>query len=211
MPVGSVVLVIAAVAALFGLLHRVLDRMGLTDWGAALWIAFIIGGSYVNVVVIRAPELRVNIGGALVPLLLAAFLIRRADTSVERGRAVMAAVLTGVLVFGLGKLLPEDPGTMVIDPLWAFSLTAGIVAYLLGRSRRSAFIAGTLGIAVADVLQYAEVVTRGLSGRIWLGGGGAFDAAIVAGIIAVGTAEIVGEVRERLHRRERISSEGGRT
>lgn len=208
MPVGSVVLVIVAVAALFGLLHRVLDRMGLTDWGAALWIALIIGGSYVNVVVIRTPELRINLGGAVIPLLLAAFLVRRADTGVERGRAVMATLLTGILVFGLGKLLPEDPGAMLIDPLWAFSLTAGIVAYLLGRSRRSAFIAGTLGIVTADAIQYAEVVTRGIGGRIWIGGGGAFDAVIVAGIVAVGVAEITGEVRERFHRRQRVTSEG---
>ena len=207
MPVGSVVLVIVAVAALFGLLHRVLDRMGLTDWGAALWIGLIIGGGYVNLVLVRTPELRINIGGAVIPLLLAAFLLRHADTGVERGRAVMATLLTGVLVFGMGKLLPDDPGAMLIDPLWAFALTAGIVAYLLGRSRRSAFIAGTLGIVTADLLQYAEVATQGLRARIWIGGGGAFDAVIIAGIVAVGVAEIVGEVRERFHRRQRVTLE----
>ncbi len=209
MPIGSILLITLTVAAVFGLLHRVLDRMGLTDWGAVLWMALIFGGSYVNLVVVRDPELQVNAGGALVPLILGVYLLRRADTGAERARAVTAVVLTGVLIFFMGRLLPDDPDTMIIDPLWIFPITAGLVAYLLGRSRRSAFIAGTLGIVVADLIQYGEMIARDIPGRIWIGGGGAFDAVIIAGVIAVGVAEIVGEVRERISR-QRVAEGGTR-
>ncbi len=199
MPFGSILLLIVSVAVLFGLLHRVLDRMGLTDWGAILFIALIVAGGYVNIVLISEPELRVNAGGALVPLFLAVYLFRRADTRTERARLLVATLLTGAAVFILGRVLPEDPGDMWVSPLWLFSLSGGLIAYVLGRSRRSAFAAGTMGIIVADVLQYAEIVALGLPGRIWLGGGGAFDTAIIAGVVAVGVAELVGEIRERLH------------
>ena len=34
-----------------------------------------------------------------------------------------------------------DPENVVLDPLYVYPIVAGIIAYLLGRSRRSAFIA----------------------------------------------------------------------
>ncbi len=200
MPVGSIILTIVAVAAFFGLLHRVLDRMGLTDWVAVLWIAAIVAGSYFNFSVGRYPQLSVNAGGAIIPLVFCVYLINRADTSTESLRAVFALIITGVFIFGLGKILPADPHEMVIDPLWAFGVAGGIVAYLLGRSRRSAFVAGTMGILVADLIHFGELVMRDIPGRVWLGGGGAFDAVVIAGVVAVFLAEIVGEVRERFAR-----------
>jgi len=209
MPLGSILLVVVSVAILFGLLHRVLDRMGLTDWAAILWVVLIIVGAYVNIIVISEPELRINAGGALVPFLLAVYLFRRADTQTERARALVAALLTGVGVFILGRVLPDDPGEMWVSPLWLFSLSGGVIAYVLGRSRRSAFVAGTMGIVLADLLQYVEMLARDLTGRIWVGGGGAFDTVIIAGIVAVGFAELLGEIRERIHR-GRAATEGVR-
>jgi len=200
MPVGSILLIVIAVAAFFGLLHRVLDRMGLTDWVAVLWIAAIVAGSYFNFTAGRYPQIRVNIGGAVIPAIFAIYLINRADTGSESLRAIMALLITGVFVFGLGKVLPADPHEMIIDPLWAFGAAGGIVAYLLGRSRRSAFVAGTMGILVADLLHLGELMVTGIPGRVWLGGGGAFDAVIIAGVVAVFLAEVVGEVRERFAR-----------
>ena len=205
MPAGSILLIVVAIAAFFGLLHRVLDRMGLTDWAAVLWIGAIVVGSYFNVSLGMEPQLTVNVGGAVIPVVFAVFLISRADTQVETARAVVALFVTGTFVFGLGKILPEDPHAMIIDPLWAFGLAGGIIAYLLGRSRRTAFLAGMLGVLVADLLHFAELIALDISGRVWLGGGGAFDAVIIAGIIAVFLAEVVGEFRERLAQRAGVS------
>jgi len=207
MPIGSILLVIVAVAAFFGLLQRTLDRMGLTDRATVLWIAAIIAGSYLDLPLIAQPELRVNVGGGLVPLVLAGYLYTKAAPGWERNRAILAPVGTAVVVYALARLLPADATDLYISPLYVYAIAAGTVAYLLGRSRRSAFIAGTVGVVLTDLFHYIEIVARDLPGRTWVGGAGAFDAVIVAGVLAVGLAEVVGEFRERLVRLPRDGGE----
>jgi hypothetical protein len=85
---------------------------------------------------------------------------------------------------------------MFIDPMIAFSILAGIVAYIFGRSRRGAFIAGIFGVVISDIIYALGVTTRPIGTVI--GGAGVFDAAIIAGVIGVALCEIVGETRERL-------------
>ncbi len=88
---------------------------------------------------------------------------------------------------------------LLIDPpLWLFSIIAGIVGYLAGRSRRAAFIAGVLGIFIVDLIHLVRAVAMATPTRIVLGGAGVFDGMVVAGLIAIGLAEFVGEVRERV-------------
>jgi uncharacterized membrane protein len=79
-----------------------------------------------------------------------------------------------------------------------FSIVAGIVGYLSGRSRRASFIAGVLGLLVVDLIHFAQALLSNMPTRVVLGGAGVFDAMIVSGLIAVGLAEFVGETRERL-------------
>ena len=75
---------------------------------------------------------------------------------------------------------------------------AGIVGYLAGRSRRAAFIAGVLGILLTDVVHAVRARMANMNTTTVLGGAGVFDAMVIAGIIAVALAELVGEARERL-------------
>lgn len=200
-PIGNVILVILGVSVYFGLLHGVLDRMRLTDRAALAAILAIIVGSFVTVPVIRgANELSINVGGAIVPIAVAVYLIVTADQTGERVRALVAAVLTGAAIFAVGKVVPVDePGVGVIDPLYIHGLFAGTVGYLSGRSRRAAFVAGSLGTVAADIAHYLEVSARGLTRtRTALGGAGAFDLTVVAAVLAVALAELVGETREFL-------------
>lgn len=200
-PIGNVVLVILGVSVYFGLLHGVLDRMRLTDRAALAVIVAIIIGSFFTVPVIRgANELSVNVGGAVVPVAVAVYLIVTADQTGEKIRAAVAAVLTGAAVFAVGKVVPVDePGFGVIDPLYIHALFAGTVGYLSGRSRRAAFVAGSVGTVLADIAHYLEVSARGLARtRTALGGAGAFDVTVVAAVLAVALAELVGETREYL-------------
>lgn len=217
LPIGSILLVVVAVLIYFGLAERVLDRMRLTDRTALGFLLLIILGSFLNIPVARNPELIVNVGGALVPLALVIYLIAGADTSRERGRAVLGAFTTGAAVYGLGKLMTAGPEAVsYIDPTYVFGIVAAVVAYLSGRSRRGAFVAGTMGIIIADLATHGEMLIRRVPGRTWLGGAGAFDATIVAGVLAVLLAEIVGETRERLqggprggeHRERRLGTPG---
>ena len=79
-----------------------------------------------------------------------------------------------------------------------FALLAGLIAYLAGRSRRSAFIAGTMGIVLTDIIARLEVALTGGRTTTVIGGAGIFDTVVLSGIIAVGLAEIIGEGREFL-------------
>jgi hypothetical protein len=77
-------------------------------------------------------------------------------------------------------------------------LLTGVVAYLIGRSRRLAFIGATLGVVLVDLAHAAEAVVKNLSSPTRIGGAGGLDTLIIAGIIAVALAELIGESRERL-------------
>ncbi|MHB0884940.1 MAG: DUF1614 domain-containing protein [Bacillota bacterium] len=214
LPIGMVTLIVVAVLIYFGLAHRVLDRMYLTDRGALVFIVLMIVASFFNFTLVRTPpQLIVNVGGALFPLGLAVYLIWRADTTVEKVRAVLSAVITAAVVYVAARLLPAEPTqNTVIDPTYLFAIVGGLVAYIAGRSRRSAFIAGSMGILLADLAQYVEITVRGIPGRTWLGGAGAFDSGIIAGVLGTFLAEVIGETREALQggpRDERGGRGGG--
>lgn len=193
---GLVVLLALAALVFFGLAQRTLDRMRLTDTQALLAIALMIAGSYVSLPLFGQSS--VNVGGALVPLGLIVYLLVRAGTGRERGRAVLAAVASGIAVTVVNSLFEGGPHgaagrQLPIDPLWLSGIVAGLVGYLAGRSRRSAFIAGVGGVLLSDVYTLFTSPSPTM-----VGGAGVFDQVVIAGVLAVGLAEIVGETRERL-------------
>ncbi|MDK2889079.1 MAG: hypothetical protein PWP72_1957 [Thermoanaerobacter sp.] len=204
-PVGITALIVISLLIFFGLAHRALDRMRLTDRGALAVIVAMIVGSFISLPIPggRYP-VSINVGGGLIPLGLSIYLLSRAGTAAERIRALVGAVITAVVVYAVGSLvmrgLPEPGGRYeILDALWLYPLVAGLVGYLAGRSRRAAFVSATLGLLVLDVGYYFWLVSRGApAGRVAIGGAGAFDAIVLAGILAVLLAEVVGEVRERL-------------
>lgn len=202
MTMGFILLLVAGILILFGVGQRVLDRLRLTDREAILFIALILAGGFL-------PEIRVterfsfNIGGALIPLALCVTLWVRADTAMERVRSLVAAVITAIAVFLLGRYLPNEPEALPMDPSWTYGIAAGLIAWLLGRSRRGAFIAGTLGVTLADVGGWLYANYRGADQELALGGAGAYDSVVIAGLLAVLLCELVGEAVERLQRGRR--------
>ncbi|MCR4430076.1 MAG: DUF1614 domain-containing protein [Tepidanaerobacteraceae bacterium] len=195
MPIGVILLLVIAVLIYFGLLQRVLDRMHMSDKLALAFVGAMILGTFLPAIPL-GKGLSINLGGGVVPIIIAIYLISTSSTGQERMRAIVASIVTGVAIYAAGRLLPAEPGTMFIDPMIAFSALAGIVAYLLGRSRRGAFTAGILGIVISDFIYAMGITTRPIGTVI--GGAGVFDAEIIAGVIAVVLCEIVGETRERL-------------
>ena len=201
MPVGTVLLLVIAALIYFGVGQRLLDRMRLTDTQALVAIALMIGGSFITLPLRTGrTSVGINLGGGLVPLGLVIYLLIRADTAQERVRALVAALVTGGIIYGISQFTDFDPSSpyLFIDPLWLFSIVAGIVGYLSGRSRRASFIAGVMGLFVVDLIHFAQAVLSNMPTRVVLGGAGVFDAMIVSGLIAVALAEFVGETRERL-------------
>ena len=199
MSLGFILLIGAGLLILFGAGQRVLDRLRLTDRQAILFIVLIIVGGLL-------PDIRLterfafNIGGALIPLGLCVYLWVKADTFLEKARSVVAALLTGVAVFVLGRVLPADPAEMVVDPTLAYGVAGGLIAYVLGRSRRGAFIAGTVGVILANLAAWGYANAQGANQTLLLGGAGGFDVIVLAGLLAVLLSELVGEVIERVKR-----------
>lgn len=205
LPVGIIVLFIVSIVIYFGLAQRVLDRMRLSDRAAFGIIALIVLGSFINIPLPAGRfDVSINVGGALVPIGVAIYLLVRAGTSKEWGRALVGAVITGAIIFGLGFLGRGDvePGGRmlgILDALWFYPVVAGIIAYAAGRSRRSAFIAATLGLVLVDVAYLSWFASTGApAGTVAIGGAGAFDGIVLAGIVAVLLAELIGETRERM-------------
>ncbi|MDI9463164.1 MAG: DUF1614 domain-containing protein [Bacillota bacterium] len=198
MTVGMIVLVAVAVAVYLGVAQRVLDRLRLSD-GAALFFvgAMVVGGFLPDVPL--SDNVAINIGGGIIPIVLAVYLIAKAGTTGEKIRAVLAALITSAVVYAAMKILPVEPTyNYLLDPLYIFSIIAAIVGYISGRSRRSSFIAGSMGLLLTDIYSRVEIAVRGGSGSMVIGGAGVFDAVVVGGVLALLLSEIFGEARERI-------------
>ncbi len=194
--IGIIILLIISALIFFGLFHRVLDRMRLDDKTAIVFIGAMIAGSFLPNIPLFA-GLSINIGGGIIPIILAVYLILGAETH-EKTRAVASSIITGGAVYAASKLFGSDPGTMVLDPIYMFSIIAGLVAYITTRSRRTAFIAGIIGIVLNDIAFVIETAITNTPSQTTIGGAGVLDATVLSGIIAVGLAEVIGETREKL-------------
>ena len=208
MSIGTIVLTVVAVLIFFGALERVLDRMRLTDRAALLLIAAMFVGTLLPN--IQLGRVSLGIGGAVIPLGVCVYLLIRASESKEVWRSLIGAVLTGAAVFGLSMLLPDEPEEMFMDPNLLYGLAGGAIAWLLGRSRRGAFICGVTGVILADVATAILNWSRGVDQQLVLGGAGIADTVVISGVLAVLLAELVGEIAERVARGRRPAREGGR-
>jgi hypothetical protein len=198
MTIGMIVLVAVAIVIYLGAAQRVLDRLRLTDKAALLFVGAILIGGFLPDIPL-SDNVSINIGGGIIPIALAGYLLAKAGTAREKIRAVLATLVTAAVVYGTMKIMPLEPTyNFFLDPMYIFAIIAGIVGYLAGRSRRSAFIAGSMGLLLTDIFARIEVAIRGGSGRMTIGGAGVFDSIVIGGILALLLAELIGETRERI-------------
>jgi len=123
----------------------------------------------------------INVGGALIPILLSAYLLWRVGGFV---RAAAAAVVVAFVVYHFSRLVP---GVGIAVPTLVPGVLAAILAVTLDRKRSAsaAYIAGTMGCLIgADVLNLAAL-SRLHAPIASIGGAGTFDGVFVSGIIAV--------------------------
>jgi hypothetical protein len=198
MTIGLILLIITGLLIAFGVGQRALDRLRLTDAQAYVFIALIIGLGFVPDIPLGPVE--VNLGGCVIPLILSIYLFIKADTAWERWRAIIASVVTGGAIWALMRFLPNEPDRIPFEPNWIYGVAAAVIAYVLGRSRRCAFIGGVVGVLLAQTASIIPVWTSGVTQPLVLGGAGAFDTVVIAGFLGVMLAEIVGEIFERIKR-----------
>lgn len=198
MSAGMMLLTIGAVLVFCGLLQRVLDRMYLTDRQALVLIGLMLVGTFLPS--LQLGSVAVNLGGAVIPLGVCGYLFVRADTNAERWRTLLGVVLTGGAVYALSALLPSEAELLPMDPIWLYGLCGGLVAWLIGRSRRGAWICGVCGIILADLVSSVVAWAQGSAFQLVLGGAGIADATVISGVMGVWACELVGEAAERLQR-----------
>ena len=148
------------------------------------------GMRYVVPVVIDWPGtiIAVNIGGALIPGLMAAYLLIKYRLWVQG-----AAATAGVAAI-CHWLAQPVPGLGIAIPTLAPAAATAIVALLLSRryAAQLAYIGGSLGTLIgADLLNLDKI--QGLGAPVAsIGGAGTFDGIFVTGILAVMIASFPG-------------------
>lgn len=197
---GILSLIVVTALVYFGFLHRVLDRMRLKKVEAlVILLSMLAAGFLPNIPLLLG--LSINIGGAIIPMAVAIYLIVTADEAAEKRRALITTGAVAVLVYLTDKILPVEPGALGfdLDPLFVPAVLAAATAYILGRSRRAAFVGGVFGVILTDLIAWVEnLILYQLHVPIVLGSTGIFGAAVIGGMGAVLLAELVGEILERL-------------
>jgi uncharacterized membrane protein len=203
---GVLLLILIAMLEV-GIIESAYQKLGMSHRAVTLLLLLSIFGSYINIPIatISSPPvvhhynvynlnyipglvpipgdtvIAVNLGGAVIPVFLSAYLLMRVGGIAP---ALVATILVALLVHHFSRVVP---GAGIAVPTFIPGFAAAILAVLLTREQRPvvAYVAGTIGCVVgADVLNLALVAH--LNAPIAsIGGAGTFDGVFVSGIIAV--------------------------
>jgi len=126
-----------------------------------------------------AQGLSLNVGGALIPLAIAGFLLFR----VPLEETLIATLLMIAVSWKLSRVIP---GRGIAVPILIPPLFAALFAFLLAPQEPAlvAFVSGTLGVLIgADLLRLPQVM-KGEVAIMSIGGAGVFDGIFLVGIVA---------------------------
>jgi len=127
-----------------------------------------------------ATVVALNVGGALIPILVSLYLVARTQMYV---RMLIATVVVAALVHSLARVVP---GAGIAVPILVPPLVAAAVALLLAfrRAPPVAYVAGSMGTLIgADLMNLGEVARIGAP-VVSIGGAGTFDGVFLTGLIA---------------------------
>jgi uncharacterized membrane protein len=209
----GVLLVLVALIQL-GVLRYAYRRVGVSSRAALMLLFGSLAGSYVNIPVAELPEqqivsgreityfgvhyvvpvvadwpgtvIAVNVGGALIPILVSIYLLGKNRLW---GPGLLATACMAALCHYLANPVP---GVGIALPVFVPALMAAVVALLLSRGQAAplAYVSGSLGTLIgADLLNLDKL--QGLGAPIAsIGGAGTFDGVFLVGIVAVLIASI---------------------
>ena len=212
MGVLAVFLAVVIVYLLITVGELAFERMGFNSFEYILILAGTLVGSTINIPVARersteplleVQEVRVfglyyrvprlarrevstviavNVGGAVIPLLVSAYLLLGHASLVAYAAA--GSVITAILVHLMAK---KVKGVGIVTPALLPPLAAAIVAYLLapGSPAIVAYISGTVGALVGADLTNLGGLTELGAPMASIGGAGTFDGVFLTGLIAV--------------------------
>lgn len=122
----------------------------------------------------------INVGGALLPVILSLYLFLRSRT---RGRILLGTAIVAAIVHGLARIVP---GVGIAVPMFIPPLGAAAVSLVLAfrRAPPVAYVSGSMGTLIgADLLNLRRIGELG-SPVVSIGGAGTFDGVFLTGIIA---------------------------
>ncbi len=129
----------------------------------------------------------VNVGGAVIPILLSLYLIVYHNVY---GKALIATAIVAAVCHLLAHPVP---GVGIAIPTFIPPIAAAVTAMLLSRAQAGplAYIGGSLGTLIgADLLNLGKI--EGLGAPVAsIGGAGTFDGIFVTGLLAVVIASLV--------------------
>lgn len=138
----------------------------------------------------------VNVGGALIPVILSLYLLIKNKLYL---RAVIAVVVVALVVHHLATPVP---GVGIGVPIFIPSIIAAVSAMAIGWRQAAplAYIAGSLGTLIgADLMNLDKI--QGLGAPLAsIGGAGTFDGVFVAGIVAVLLSPMTRPAKDRQDR-----------
>ena len=139
-------------------------------------------GQFVNIPLFSLGRtvVAVNVGGALLPILLSIYLVSRLPL---RGRMLIGTAIVAAVVHSLAQIVP---GAGIAVPWLVPPLAAAGVSLLLSfrQAPPVAYVAGSMGTLIgADLLNLHRVAEIGVP-FVSIGGAGTFDAVFLTGIIA---------------------------
>ncbi len=146
---------------------------------------------------VPATDLAINVGGALIPIILSIYLTIKNRLL---GPGLIAVAAVALVVHKLARTVPGG----VTVPIFIPPIVAVLVALVLSRARAAplAYIAGSLGTLIgADLLNLGKVRDMGATVAS-IGGAGTFDGIFLVGIGAVLLASFIqprpaAELRQR--------------
>lgn len=197
MSISLIIITGLILVVMLGFGDRFLDKMKMSDRTALIVLAIIAIG-------IIIPPIKVSnyfyfsIGGFVIPFAICVYLLIRVGFSRDLLRASIGTVITAAAIIGVQYLLPAEPEKLWVDPIFIYGTIAGIVAYVLGRSRRNAFICAVLGITLSKFVTWLINWCMGVKEVLGLGTAGAFDTIIIGVLFAVGFAEFFGKTMEKI-------------
>ncbi|MEG1582069.1 MAG: stage II sporulation protein P, partial [Clostridia bacterium] len=197
MSISLIILTIIIFIIMFGMADRFLDKMRMNDISALILCIAIVIGIIIPPIYITE-YFAFSIGGFLIPFGICIYLLIKCGWSRDLLRSVIGTILIAGIVLGLEYLLPAEPEKLVIEPVFIYGIITGIVAYIMGRSRRNAFISAVFGITLAKLIQWIINWSTGIKTVLGLGVAGAFDMIIVASLISLALCEFIGRVYSRI-------------
>jgi uncharacterized membrane protein len=199
-----------------GLIRYVYSRLGITPGTAMLLLLGSLLGGYVNIPIAHLPEetvivgervdffgmeyvvptevdwpgtiIAINLGGAIIPILLSLYLLAKNNIWVP---AIIATAVVSAVCYALARPVP---GAGIAIPIFIPPLVACVVSCAVAWSRAPAvaYVSGSVGTLIgADLMNLPNI--RGLGAPVAsIGGAGTFDGIFLTGIFAVILATWIG-------------------